>query len=77
MSRYQAPKHCSEIFTATGPKRPDAKGIITLAANAPVSDHHALRAAGCVRLADERAGTAAAGRTAPKAAKRAPDSPKA
>jgi hypothetical protein len=51
--RYQTPEHTSEIFTSTGPKRADKSGIITLAADAPASDHAELRRAGCEAIGGE------------------------
>lgn len=57
--RFQAPKHTTEVFTSTGPKRADKHGIIELAADAPRSDHDQLRQAGCKLVAEEAAAEAA------------------
>jgi hypothetical protein len=48
--KFQAPKHVSGVFTSTGEHRADEKGVISLPADAPASDHNELRSAGCVLI---------------------------
>jgi hypothetical protein len=50
--RFQAPEHCSAVFTSTGEHRADERGIIALPDDAPASDHQELAAAGCLPIAE-------------------------